>query len=714
MPLAALPAGYTPPETGWLFAGLWPEADAALISQTLKERVLHPTQARSDTWLFIAHEGRYYAHSPKAHEPGWGYSEDEVGELAETLWGHYFMRRLGPLILSSSLPEAPPAPAPETVPSEPDTATVDFVEAFERSQQALEHFHTALALIREGDYAAAKREMEISLRIDPPSTFYDYKRVETLGDVESYLGDDSAAERHYKHSLTLATHVRDTWAYTELRLKLAWCALRRDSMEDARAYIDDAVRLCERGRAEDGGNRRLNYEHGLALATLADFHLHQFDLDAALATAREAATIAARLGQSYEDKTRLYAYLAWQLYLHGEVEAAREHATRAAIALGRWLPVETTQTQALRTTLTMILGSLPAARAAKTEVAPSPQAMVAEALAAVRSMGDWVKQTDALHALAPLLEPGQLRPPYADIIAWSDEERAFFRHHDVLLRADLALAMPGQRAVPAATIRALLALRADAFRSEEHEYLQAKTLVRLRAMVEGSDRRRIERRIESCAREWCAEIGATREDRVFGPMRGLAVLLPHLGAQSRSDAVATMEACLTRQLAGGQYFPSLFLATLPPLAKLGAGGEVFETAVRLERSPPDMWIACLEHAVTRGLDELREALVEATLRALKLSATYGSTTVVADAIGHLAPYLRGDEVHQALALATPVRAIAPRVAALAAVALALPVDERPSVIAAAWKAAHRSKNADTTGEALTELVVRVVGKSAAP
>ena len=102
-----------------------------------------------------------------------------------------------------------------------------------------------------------------------------------------------------------------------------------------------------------------------------------------------------------------------------------------------------------------------------------------------------------------------------------------------------------------------------------------------------------------------------------------------------------------------------------------------------------MLLACLEHAETRDLRDVRQWIVEATMRALKLKAMYGSTADIADALCQLAPYLRGDEVYQALAMATPVRAIAPRVGALAAVALALPAEERAPVLLAAWQAAPR-------------------------
>jgi hypothetical protein len=83
-----------------------------------------------------------------------------------------------------------------------------------------------------------------------------------MGDIASYLGDDCAAEQHYERAFALAQMHRETWIDTELRLKLAWCAMRRDRLQDARHHIDTAIALCVAGRAEDGGNRSLNEVHG--------------------------------------------------------------------------------------------------------------------------------------------------------------------------------------------------------------------------------------------------------------------------------------------------------------------------------------------------------------------------------------------------------------------------------------------------------------------
>ena len=365
MAVTKLPSGAHSPPAGWIFQGPWAEADQQLITQTLNERVLHRAQAQADPWLFIAHPSGYYAHTPAAHAPGHGYREDTAAELADGLWGHYFTLRLGPLVLAATLPVPSPSPVSSPAPETPSPA--DLRESLVCEWQALDHFQNALAHIRHAEYAAAKRELQLSLGLCPANSFYNYRRVETLGDVESYLGDDLAAERHYAQALELATSYRESWADTELRLKLAWCALRRAQIGQARGLIDAAIRVCEHGREADGGSRSLNYVHGLALATLADLHLHALDLNAALTAAQQAAAIAGRLGQSYGEKARLYAYLAWQLYRHGETTAARSLATRAWTALDRWVPVASAQTEAMRSTLTTILGGTPQPRAVEVE-----------------------------------------------------------------------------------------------------------------------------------------------------------------------------------------------------------------------------------------------------------------------------------------------------------------------------------------------------------
>ena len=71
----------------------------------------------------------------------------------------------------------------------------------------------------------------------------------------------------------------------------------------------------------------------------------------------------------------------------------------------------------------------------------------------------------------------------------------------------------------------------------------------------------------------------------------------------------------------------------------------------------------------------------------------------------LAPYLRGEQARRALALATSVRSIAPRVRALAAIARAMPENEGRVIYDTAWKAAQRSANVDVRGEALTAITI---------
>jgi tetratricopeptide (TPR) repeat protein len=666
--------------------------------------VLHRGQAQADPWLFVAHKGDYYAHCPTFHAPEYGYCEHDAAELADALWGHYFTLRLGPLVLSA-VPAASASPPADT-PSIHAPAQPDIQASYAREQQALDHFQRALTQIRQGDYAAAKDAIQRSFACSPANGFYSHKRVETLGDIQSYLGDDQAAERHYERALALVMEYHESWANTELRLKLSWCALRRDRADQARVHIDVAIASCARGRAEDGGHRSLNYLHGLALATLADMHLHQRDLDAALEAAHAASAIASRLGQSYGEKARLYAYLAWQLYLHGETAEARTLAKQAWAALEQWLPVASAQTQAMRMTLTTILGgSLPQPRGAKITALPPFATIVASALAAARRMQHWAGQVTVLHTLAPHLERGQLRRPFTDMIVWGEEDKHFFAPYRTLLEADLALAVERPRKTQASTAYALVTLEPKPFEMHNHERLYAETLVRLHHQLELQERERLTVRIEACAAAWCARLGSVHDERTVGPITGLSVLLPYLQAHTQPRVIAQIEDYLIAQLRANHVTPALFLTALPALSRLNAGDTLFEAMLTAKLRSVHMWIACLDHAVTRGLAELRAWIVDVALDNLTRSAPYGSTTAIAEIICHLAPYLQGDEIHRALTLATPVRSIVPRVQALAAVATVIPSEEREPVLVTAWQAASRSKDADTVGEALAALVV---------
>ena len=128
------------------------------------------TQALADPWLFLATQEGYYAHCPTIHQSGYGYCEDTAADLADTLWGHYFTLRLGPLVLAASPPESPPSD--NHMPGTPAPALPDIRERLAREHEALEHFQDALEHIRQGAYAAAKQEMQISLTLYPASDYY--------------------------------------------------------------------------------------------------------------------------------------------------------------------------------------------------------------------------------------------------------------------------------------------------------------------------------------------------------------------------------------------------------------------------------------------------------------------------------------------------------------------------------------------------------------
>jgi hypothetical protein len=187
-------------------------------------------------------------------------------------------------------------------------------------------------------------------------------------------------------------------------------------------------------------------------------------------------------------------------------------------------------------------------------------------------------------------------------------------------------------------------------------------------------------------------------------LAGLAVLLPHLPPDICQFACLSMEDVLLAQLdPQNSLYPTAFLTCLPALARCGAGQRVVEAMLQRERQSVRLWIACLAH--TDVEDDARASIVETVLRGLETWLIQGSSTEVAEVLCSLAPYLRDEQARRALALATSVRSIAPRVRALAAIACVMPHEEGQVVYGAAWKAAQRSTSADVRGEALTALVV---------
>jgi hypothetical protein len=143
------------------------------------------------------------------------------------------------------------------------------------------------------------------------------------------------------------------------------------------------------------------------------------------------------------------------------------------------------------------------------------------------------------------------------------------------------------------------------------------------------------------------------------------------------------EALLAQLDPQNSLYPVAFLACLPALARCGAGHGVVDTIVQRERQSVRLWIACPAHT---NAGNARESIVEAALLGLESWLTQGSSTEVAEVLCSLAPYLRGEQARRALALATSVRSIAPRVRALAAIAHTMPDDEGSIVYDRAWKA----------------------------
>jgi hypothetical protein len=706
MLLARLPITVRPPRDGWIFHGPWPTGERATIERALRERIPNPTQAQVDPWLFLTHNTTYYAHSPSIHAAGMGYSATSANDLAEVLWEHYFALRLGPLAWSPpAAPYDPPAP-PVTADTVGEPSADPYLLNLERDWRALEHFETAGTRLADGEYAAAKRELELSLAIDPATSFYDHKRVEMLGDIESYLGSDAVACPHYQHALALALEWQESWIHTELRAKLAWCLLRLGRLDEAQRMAETAHTVCQASASEEASQRRgLIYLAALALATLADVHFRRNNSDAAIAVARQAATMAGRLGQAYAQKVQLLAYLAWQLYRHDEASEARALARRAQAALERWTPLEARHVRALRATLATILGEAPPQpKPAPRATLPSLQVGLAQALAATRAMQDWLRQLLALHALAPYLQPGQLSPPFADIQVWTDD-LAHEKDYPLLLAADLHHARAGTEATLLTAAQRLILIDCHAFHYLGHEWLYAESLVQMRDRLDTSTRALLQERIIQCAASWRAALHEyTADSRKISVIEGLAVLLPQLPPAVRRSAGAAVEDALLEQLEASSFYPSAFQAGLPALARCGMGQAVFEAILRGEHRSIDLLVACLKHA-ERADTGIRDSIVAAALDRLQTRLTHGSSTEVAETLSYLAPYLRGEQARHALALATPVRSISPRVRALAAIAQVLPGDECALVYERAWQSAQRSSNADVRGEALAALIV---------
>lgn len=709
MSIMSLPFLLPAPHAGWAFEGAWQVADQALIEQTLRERIPNPARAHHDPWVFLAHAATYYAHSPTMHSPGIGFAAATAADLAELLWDHYFSLQLGPLAWSPPIEVAPPAP-PQAIPTDDVHASIDpLLVRLEHAWQALRHFETARDLLADRAYAAAKLELERSLALAPATTFFDHKRVETFGDIESCLGNDAEALRHYQRALALALEWKESWTHTELRLKLAWVLLRQGQIDAARTVVETALGVCQDGATDARGDRRgLNYATALALATLADVHFHQHALDAALAAAHEAAAVAQRLGQAYAEKVRLLTYLAWQLYQHDETTEARVLARRAQAALDRWMPLDARYVRSLRTTLTTILGSSVSRneRVARGTIPPYA-ACIAQALTAARAMQDWLRQLLALHALAPYLASGQMTAPLTDVHVWA-EDFSDAQPYQIVLAADLAHAVADPEHTVSAAARRLMTIDPFAFHYLGHAWLYAESLLRIRRYRAVAEQVHVEHSIRTSAALWCDALrGHLASDARVDVLSGLAVLLPHLPPDICQSTCLMMEDALLAQLdPQNSLYAAAFLACLPALARCGAGQRVVDVLLQRERQSVRLWIACLAHADT-GDDDSRESIIETTLRELQTWLTYGSSTEVAEVLCALAPYLHGEQARRALALATSVRSIVPRVQALAAIACALPNDERAVIYATAWKAAQRSTSSDVRGAALTALVVRM-------
>jgi hypothetical protein len=704
MKIAALPVSCEVPTSGWHFTGSWSNAEREALTRTLRDRILNPDQARNHPWLFLAHNGQRYAHCPVVHEAGTAYVTATAEDLADVLWEHYFTLRLGPLAWTP--PQAVPSVAAPGV--EPPSTTLNAGARVFLSSEALEHFQTARVLFAEGDFAAAKTEAELSIAIEPPSSFMDCGRVELLGDVESALGNDTVAQRQYQRALDLVLHTSAHWTETTIRLKLAWCALRLDQVDAARALALEAVEHCVAAQASKTSNKRaLNHLTALAYATLADVSFRRGDLEAARDVVQQAVTMSGRLGTLHAERVRLLTYMAWQLYLHGETRDARALATRAQQVLEQWMPIDAQHVRATRGTLAVILGSAATqtARRAVASSIPSREVLTELTVAAVRAMPDWLRQLLALHDLAPYLGRGAVTRPLNDIHLLASDRSHEDPAYAMIARADLVHTRAYPLDTPLRVARRLVRVDQDTLGYLGHLWLYAEALLRLRPLLDESHRAIVERSIVHCADTWRRVLNTANQPwQIHSAMRGLAVLLPSLSLDKRHVVITALEETLMAQLRTRTTSDETLLAVLPALAQWNAGTTVARTMLAREHISAEKLIAGLACTTSDEGTAAQEATVEMVLRQEQEMLPYSSTTTLGTILIHLAPYLTPAQAHRALALATPVRSIAVRVRALLAIAHVLPPDERAVVFHTAYQASQRTTEPNTRGEALTTLV----------
>jgi tetratricopeptide (TPR) repeat protein len=704
MQVSALPLPADPPSSGWHFVGPWSDPERETLTRALRERILNPEQARAHPWLFLAQGTARYAHCPTIHPSGIGYIASDADDLADVLWEHYFTLHLGPLAWTPPVATSPPIdPAPQ-----PDQAVDSTLEQLRHSWQALDHFQNARALVAEGNYAAAKQEMELSFALSPPSGFFDHRRVELCGDIESGLGNDTVAQRSYQQALDLGLQFRDSWVHTDLRLKLAWCALRLDQVERAHQAVQEALQLCVAAQAtETSGKRGLNHFTALAYATLADIAFRAGNTEAARDAAQQAAIMSGRLGSLHAERVRLLTYLAWQLYLHGESDDAQALALRARRALDLWMPLDSLHVRAIRGTISTILGKeepKPSRRARSLSM-PSVEVLTEQAVAAVRGMSDWLRQLLALHTLAPHLKRGHVTSPLTDIHVLHHGWRVEDRTYQDILRADLVHTHARRLDTPLRVARQLVHAEPEALWYLGHQWLYAESLLRVRSHLNQTHRPMIDDQVVRCATTWRLVLSAhVPGERKTNAIKGLAVLLPHLPEDVRAPVIATLEHVLIEQLQTHAISDEAFLAALPAMATFHTGMSVASAILAQERVSSELLIACLASMAHDDASEARDSIVELVLRREHEWLAYSSTTDLGSTMVRLAPYLNAQQAHRALALATPIRSIAVRVRALSVLAQALPSDERAIVYHTAYQAAQRTTEVNVRGEALVALV----------
>jgi len=704
MPIKRLPAPVPSVVSGWCFTGPWTAEERAIIERILRERIPNAGRAQVDPWSFLRWQGadsehHYYAHCPGVHPAGAGYASATAEDLADELWDYYFTLQLGPLCWSTAdLPSPPAAPVPVRAAERDDS-----IEQILGSQQHATH---GLALLAAGDAAAARRELALALSLYDRGPF-DIGLILALGDAEALLGDDAAAQASYRRALAIAEQsCLASWHQADVRLRLAWCALRQGRLDEGYSQITVALRLCEStGAVEQSAKSAQGRLAASVLATAADIAFRRGQFDDALALVERAVRRTGRMRQDYGARAKTLSALAWMVYRHDEASAARRLARRALEALNQWVSVDAMHLRPLRTTLALILGSHADLYRSPKPSAYIPGDLVGQASAAVRRMDDWYAQALTLIDLAPHLLPGQLSLPVRDIQVLVDP--ALPDLYVALVRAVTAHTLPEPQRQHALTdTPGWLRVNERELRLRGQHTRYAAILRWIGRDLDPAGAAAVQSLMLEHAATWHATlIGNRHVEMRISAIEALSILLPVLPPTEQAMSAQAIEVALLEALRWPSCYPSMFRAALPALAQLGAGSQLYEQLTQQAQLPMEIAISMLTFI---GDEDMRRAAVEPILRSFEERTVIAATTELADNLIGLAPYLDGEQTRRALGVASSVRGIVPRVRALVALGRRLPQEQRHAINYQAYTAAQRSKSTVVRGAALVALVSGVI------